>query len=194
MAYMAQWGPKKFVLSPTKIIILEGLTTSVELKSDSENDTSGTAATNTRGLVLRPVSFSVTYTKAAGTDPMAQLTEWESLVGKSHPLYLGDKKLGASSLILNKVDSSNYVFSPKGEVLSVTVNIQMTEDAGGKTSKTTTTSKTSTTKASTSSTSASRAASVYADTVAKKKAMNTTASPADKAAKKVGGIERRLAY
>ena len=194
MAYMAQWGPKKFVLSPTKIIILEGLTTSVELKSDSENDTSGTAATNTRGLVLRPVSFSVTYTKAAGTDPMAQLAEWESLVGKSHPLYLGDKKLGSSSLILSKVDSSNYVLSPKGEVLSVSVNISMTEDAGGKTSKATTTSNTSATTAATSSTSASRAASVYADTVAKKKAMGTTASAIDKSTKKTAVSERRLAY
>lgn len=191
MAYMAQWGPKKFVLSPTKIIILEGLTTSVELKSDSENDTSGTSPTNTRGLVLRPVSFSVTYTKAAGTDPYAQLTEWEGLVGKSHPLYIGDKKLGTNPLILNKVDSSNYVFSPKGEILSVVVTISMTEDAGGKTSKTTTTSTNSTT---TQSASASRAASVYAETVAKKKAMNTTASTSDKAAKKVGGVERRLAY
>lgn len=177
MAYMAQWGPKKFVLSPTKIIILEGLSTSVELKSDSENDTSGTAPTNTRGLVLRPVSFSVTYTKAAGADPRSQLEGWESLVGKSYPLYVGDKKFGANSLILKKVDSSNYVFSPKGEILSVTVNISMTEDAGGKTSKAKTTS---TTTQSTTSSSASRAASVYADTVAKKKAMNATASAADR--------------
>lgn len=191
MAYMAQWGPKKFALSPTKIIILEDLSTSVELKSDSESDTSGTATTNTRGLVLRPVAFSVTYAKAAGTDPQAQLTEWEGLVGKSHPLYFGDKKFGNSSLILKKVDASNFVLSPKGEILSVTVGISMTEDAGSKTSKTT---KTSTTATSTSTASANRAASVYADTVAKKKAMNTTASASDKVAKKVGGNERRLAY
>lgn len=194
MAYMAQWGPKKFVLSPTKIIILEGLTTSVELKSDSENDTSGTSPTNTRGLVLRPVSFTVTYTKAAGTDPRAQLAEWESLVGKSYPLYVGDKKFVANSLILNKVDFSNYVLSPKGEILSVSVSVSMTEDAGGKTSKTTKTSTASTTAASGSSTSANRAASVYADTVAKKKAMGTTASASDRSAKKVDFVERRLAY
>lgn len=191
MAYMAQWGPKKFVLSPTKIITLESLATSVEMKSDSEGDTSGTAPTNTRGLVLRPVSFSVTYTKAAGTDPRSQQEEWESLVGKSYPLYVGDKKFGANSLILKKVDSSNFVLSPKGELLSVTVSISMTEDAGGKTSKTTTTSKATKTA---SNSAASKAASVYADTVAKKKAMNITASPADKATKIVGRTERRLAY
>lgn len=189
MAYMAQWGPKKFVLSPTKIIILEGLSTSVELKSDSESDTSGTATTNTRGLVLRPVSFSVTYTRAAGTDPSAQLAEWEGLVGKSYPLYVGDKKFGANSLILKKVDSSNYVLSHKGDILSVTVSISMMEDAGGKTSKTT--------KASTSSTTATSGSTnkvdaIYAEAAAKQKAMNTTASNSDKAAKKVAVAERRL--
>lgn len=184
MSKMAQWGSKEFLLSPTKIMLMENFATSVELKADSENDTSGTSPTNTRGLVARPVSFSVTYTRAAGVDPRSQLEEWERLVGQSNPLYIGGKRFGPSSLLLNKVGGANFVFSPKGDFLSVTVNLSFVENAGGKTS---TTTKTATNK--TAST-----GNVYAETVAKRKAMNATASTSDRNAKKPNAVERRLAY
>lgn len=177
MSYMAQWGSKGFLLSPTKIILMEDFSTSVELKADSENDTSGTSPTNTRGLVARPISFSVTYTRAAGVDPRTQLEEWENLVGQSNPLYIGGKRFGPSSLILQKVDSSNFVLSPKGEFLSVTVKLSFVENSGGKTSSTAkTSSKTTST--------GSKAASVYAETVENRRAMNATASASDRNAKK----------
>lgn len=178
MSYMAQWGAKGFLISPTKIAVFENLSTSVELNADSENDTSGTSPTNTRGIKARPVSFSVTYTRAAGVDPRAQLEEWESLVGQSNPLYIGDKRFGPGSLILQKVDSSEFVFSHKGDFLSVTVNLSFVENSGSKTSSTTKIS------ASTGGT----AGSVYDDTIArlkaeKNKAMNATASSVDRSIK-----------
>lgn len=174
MPNMAQWGSMEFLLSPTKIILMENFSTSVELKADSENDTSGTSPTNTRGLVARPVSFSVTYTRAAGVDPRGQLEQWETKVGQSNPLYIGGKRFGPSSLLLTKVDSSDFAFSPKGDFLSVTVSLSFVENSGGKTSSaaTTTTIKTAST------------GSVYAETVAKRKAMNATASASDKNDKK----------
>ena len=184
MANMAQWGSKAFLLSPTKIILMENFSTSVELKSDSENDTSGTSPTNTRGLVARPVSFSVTYTRAAGVDPRAQLEEWERLVGQSNTLYIGGKRFGPSSLLLTKASGSNFVFSPKGDFLSVTIDLSFVENTGGKTSAaaatTTTVNKSSV------------AGSVYDEMVAKNKAMNATASASDKNAKKPNGVERSL--
>lgn len=184
MGNMAQWGSKAFLLSPTKIIFMENFATSVELKADSENDTSGTSPTNTRGLVARPVSFSVTYTRAAGVDPRAQLEEWESLVGQSNTLYIGGKRFGPSSLLLTKAGGSNFVFSPKGDFLSVTVDLSFVENSGGKTS----------TAANTVTNKTSATGSVYAETVAKRKAMNATASTSDKNAKKPNTLERRLAY
>ena len=177
MSNMAQWGPKEFLLSPTKIILMENFSTSVELKADSENDTSGTSPTNTRGLVARPVSFSVTYTRAAGVDPRAQAEEWESLVGQSNPLYIGDKRFGPSSLTLKKVDSSNLVMSPKGDFLSVTVNLSFVENSGGKTAKTTTTKKKTST--------GNNTASIYAEAKSKQKAMNATASASEKKSRAV---------
>ena len=181
MSNMAQWGSKGFLVSPTKIVFLENFSTSVELKADSESDTSGTSHTNTRGLVARPVSFSVTYTRSAGVDPRAQLEEWESLVGQSNPLYIGGKLFGSKSLILTKVDSSGYVFSHIGDVLSVTINLSFVEDTGGKTSST---SKKA--KKKTSSASKSKAKEVYNN------AMNATASASDKNAKKLTATEKGL--
>ena len=176
MSNMAQWGSKGFLISPTKIIPLEDFSTSVELKADSENDTSGTSPTNTRGLLARPILFSVTYTRAAGVNPRAQLKEWESLVGQSNPLYIGGELFGPASLLLQKVSSSNFVFSPKGDFLSVTINLSFVENSGEKTSSA---AKTSSTE--------SKAGSVYSETVAKRQAMNATASTSDKIAKKPKG-------
>ena len=183
MATIAKWGSMEFMISPTKIMALENFSTSVELKADSENDTSGTSPTNTRGFVARPVSFSVTYTRAAGVDPRSQLEQWEGQVGKSNPLYIGGSRFGPASLMLNKADSSNYVFSPKGDILSVTINLSFVENTGG--SKSSTAKKKSTA-------SSSKAGSVYADTVAKQKAMNATASTNDRNTKKLTAKEKRL--
>ena len=181
MSNMAQWGSKKFLLSPTIIMLMENFSTSVELKADSENDTSGTSPTNTRGLVARPVSFSVTYTRAAGADPRTQLEEWESLVGQSNPLYIGGKRFGPTSLILQKVDASNFVFSPNGDFLSLTVALSFVENSAVKTSASATTPK-------------SKVASIYAEASAKSKAMNATASASDKNAKKLREIKMGVAY
>ena len=163
MSYIARWGPKMFLVSPSKIVPFDDFSTSAELKKDSENDTSGKSPTNTRGLMLRPVSFSVSYYRATGTDPRAQLEEWESLVGKSNPLYIGGKRFGPNSLILTKVDASDFAFTPRGDLTGVTLKISMEEDADGKTTNVVDPSYTS------------------AADMEKKKAMNATASAADRA-------------
>lgn len=184
MTNMAQWGPKKFLLSPTKIMVLETFSTAVELKSDSENDTSGTSPTNTRGLLPRPVTFAVTYARAAGADPRTEVEEWENLVGASNPLYIGSKQFGKNSLILKKVESSEFVFSPKGDILSVFVNISMEAASSEKNSAA------SGSGASTSS----RTASVYDETVEKRRAMGATATASDRSDRKPSAVKTEVAF
>ena len=169
MGYMAKWGPKGFLVSPAKIAAIEGLMTSATLKSDSQNDTSGTAPTNTRGREAVSISFAVNYIRAAGVDPRAQKEEWESLLGKSYPFYVGGKRFGPELLTLKQVDFE-ITLDNNGGFVSVVASVILEEHSDGKTSKLATTND-----------AASRAASVYAATVAKKKAMSTTASAADKA-------------
>lgn len=192
MAYMARWGPKGFAVSPSQVIPFENFSTSVALKSDSENDTSGTAPTNTRGRELQPMEFSVTYLRAAGADPRAQIEEWETLLGQAYPLYIGEKRFGPAKMTLKKVDVADILLTIKGEFLRAVVTVTLEEYSEGKTSKLATTSTTETgsskKSSSGSSSSSSTAKTAYDATVAKKTAekqaaLKTTASKSDKVMK-----------
>ena len=175
MGYLAQWGPKGFLVSPTKIVPLNDLSTTVSLKADSENDTSGTPATNTRGLEPQTITLSTTYMRAAGVDPRAQFDEWSSLVGGVNPLLIEGKRFGPAKLQLTQVSLSGVEFNNAGVMLKADVSITLTEYAEKKES----------TKSKAAAAAANKAAGTYAATVAaKKEALSATASKSDKAAKK----------
>ena len=182
MGVKAKWGPKTFLTSPGKIIPFEGFSTSVTLKSDSENDTSGTEPTNTRGRELQPFSCSTTYHAAAGNDPWAEFHDWAKLVGEKYPLYVGGRRLGpAERFILKSVDISNMTQAEDGTVLSLTLSFSFTEYSDGKSSKLASVSGGTSSGAS----SSEQARATYEATVASKtEAKNATASQADKAEKK----------
>lgn len=180
MGYMAQWGPKGFLVSPTKVAVLEGLSTSLTLKEDSENDTSGTQPTNTRGRELRPITFKVTYLVAAGVDPRGQIKEWEAQLGNAYPLIIGGERFGPEKMKLKKVSVSDILLDNFGNFLKAVVSISMEEFSEGKTSKLISNSTTGA-----NSTAASKAAATYNATVeSKKAAMSATASASDRATKK----------
>lgn len=176
MGYKAQWGPMGFIVSPDKIVPFENLTTSITLKSDNGNDTSGTSPTNVRGREPQPMSFSTKYMRALGVDPRERFEAWSALVGQSYPLYIGDQRFGPAKMMLTGINMSELITSNTGVFLSVKLDITMQEDT---TSATKTTKSSSKKKAS----STSKAGSTYAKTVEKKKAMKATASKDDKAAK-----------
>lgn len=171
MEYKARWGSFGFLVSPSKIVPFDNFSTSIALKTDNGNDTSGTAATNTRGLELQSMSFSTKYMRALGVDPRERLEAWQSQVGNAYPLYIGNKRFGPKKMMLTGVNVSELILNNDGSFLSVTLDITLQEDSSSSSSTKTT---------------SSQAASVYEQTVAKKKAeaMNTTASASDKASKK----------
>lgn len=172
MEYTALWGPKGFIVSPSKIVPLLNLSTSFSVKSDNGNDTSGTATTNTRGRELQPISLSTLYVRSAGVDPRGQIAEWEALVGKSHTLYINGQRFGPTKLMLKSVDVSDILLSNTGKFLQCAVALQFEEY--------------STKKATTPATpSDSKAATVFNSLSAEKNtALNITAMPSDKAVKK----------
>ena len=185
--YQARWGPKGFLVSPTKIVPFKDFATSMILKADSGNDTSGTPPINTRGRELQTMTFSTTYLRAVGVDPRAQLDEWEAEIGNSYPLFIGGKRFGPPKMKLTQVAVSELNLTNSGEFISVTLALTLTEDVGEKTSNITA-------AAAATNSSASRAAETYAATVAEKKAaLAATASKEDRKAKKpVLNGERRL--
>ena len=179
MGYTAKWGPKGFIVSPTKIVPLLNLSTSFSMKSDTGNDTSGTAATNQRGRELQTVSLSTLYVRAAGVDPRGQIAEWEALVGQSHPLYIGGQRFGPAKLTLKSVDVSDILLTNSGRFLQAAIALTFEEYSDQTTTKSTATAGASNSSAS------SKAAAVYNSMADQKKtALNAAASPADRAAKK----------
>ena len=186
MAYQARWGPKGFIVSTNKVVTLGDLSTSLTLKKDSENDTSGTQPTNTRGRELRPITFKVDYIAAAGVDPRDQIKQWEAELGNAYPLLIGGKRFGAEKMMLTSVSTSDVQLTNNGRFASATVSITLEEYSEGKTSKLVK-------KSSSGGSAASKAAATYAATVENKKAaLNATASSADKAAKKPTGRKEPL--
>lgn len=197
MIFTARWGPKGFTVSPSMIVPFNGFSTSLTLKKDSENDTSGTPPTNTRGRELRPITFETVYLAAAGVDPRDQVAQWEAQLGNSYPLYIGEKRFGPPKMTLTNVDTSEVQFTATGQWISCKVALTLEEYSEGKTSALTT--KTSGGSASSSSSkstgkstgksgssaSAKKATADYKATLAAKKAaMNATASKSDRAQKK----------
>lgn len=170
MEYTALWGPKGFIVSPTKIVPLLDLSTSFSVKTDNGNDANGTSTTNTRGRELQEVSLSTLYVRGAGVDPRGQITEWEALVGQSHPLYIEGQRFGPAKLMLKSVNVSDILLSNTGKFLKCAVSLNFEEYS---------------TEAATRTASATKAAETYNSIVAQKKsALNATANPADRVEKK----------
>lgn len=134
MGYTAKWGPKGFLVSEKKIVPLGEVSTSITMKTDNGEDTSGTPPTNTRGRELQPVSFSTTYLRSAGVDPEAQFKAWGDLVGESYPLYIGNKRFGPKKLMLNGVDAT-MTYAPNGLLLKADLTLNFEEYSEGGTSK-----------------------------------------------------------
>lgn len=127
MSVIASWGPKKWEISPRKIVAIDGISTSVTLKAESNNDTSGTPPINTRGLELIPVSLEVKLQAVAGIDVRQEITSWEQLVGEVYPLYLGGQRFGPAQLQLQSVSTSDYVVDHRGRILSAALSIALLE-------------------------------------------------------------------
>lgn len=125
--YMAQWGSKGFLVSPGKIVPLSTISTAYVLKSESNNDTSGTPPINTRGLELEEITLETTYLTAAGVDPRGQVEEWKSLIGDTNPLYIQGKRFGPKLLQLKQVSVQNVLLDNAGRFLSVDLSISLQE-------------------------------------------------------------------
>ena len=176
MEYTALWGPKGFIVSPSKIVPLLNFTTNFAVKADTGNDTSGTKTTNTKGRELQTVTLSTIYVRGAGVDPRGQIAEWEAEVGKAYPLYIEGQRFGPKKLMLKSVDVSDVLLSNTGKFLQVAIALKFEEYTNDN-------NKSTTTKTTTSA-SASQAAAVYNSVKSKSSAMSATASKQDKAAKK----------
>lgn len=127
MIYLAKWGSKTFEISPNKIVPLLSLSTSFSRKEDENNDTSGKASTNTRGMELQPISFDTQYSYSTGTDPIEEIEDWKNQFNVKAPLYINGKQFGPDLLELESVNISDAMLDNQGHFLQVTVSISLKE-------------------------------------------------------------------
>ena len=125
--YTALWGPKGFIVSPNKIVPLNGLTTSFAVKADNGNDASDKSATNVKGRELQTVSLSTLYVRGAGVDPRGQIAEWEAQVGKAYPLFIQGQRFGPKKLMLKSVNVSDVLLTNTGKFLQCAVALEFEE-------------------------------------------------------------------
>ena len=129
MSKILEWGPMSIEVSPERIVPLHKLSTGYARKAETNEDTSGTPATNTRGMELQEIHFETSYIAAAGVNPRDALVQWRSLFGQEHYLYIGGQVLGAGPMALDKVDVSDIKLSPTGQFMQLDLAITLMESS-----------------------------------------------------------------
>lgn len=127
MATQARWYNKTFEITPNKVMTISGFSTSYKLKSDTNDDTSGTKKTNTRGREPEEPYFSVKYLAAVGATPRNDFTGWRALVGKKDYLYIGKTKYGTHKFQLISADVSDVLLDNKGRTMQAVVTLHFRE-------------------------------------------------------------------
>ena len=125
--YLAKWGNKGFLVSPSKIVPLLSLSTGFARKSDTNNDTSGQPTTNTRGIELQSIQLNTRYVAGMGVDPRGQIEEWKQQFGKHYPLTINGQQFGPDLLELVSVDVSNIILDNTGRFISVDIAVTLEE-------------------------------------------------------------------
>lgn len=127
---MAYWNGMKWEIGSKQIAYLESLTTAYSIDTDTNADKEGKKPTETVGLDLIEVAFNTTYRIETGTsDIRGMLKKWESMVGKSAPLIIGNAIFGPDKMQLQSVSVSNIALSPNGIMRAATLSFKLKEFA-----------------------------------------------------------------
>ena len=127
---MAYWNNMKWEVSSKQLAYLEGLTTAYSIDTDTNTDKEGKKPTEQVGKGLIEMSFNTSYRVETGTtDIKGMLKKWESMIGKSAPLIIGNSIFGPDKMQLQSVSVSNIELSPKGVMRAATLSFKLKEFA-----------------------------------------------------------------
>ena len=135
MAVMANWGSKSWGVSSQRIAALNGVSASVELDTENNDDKAGSPATTTKALKLQAFNFDFDLATVAGVDVRSEYDSWTALVGEYAPFYLGGRRFGPDKLQLTAVSLSDTILNDFGEILKGKISITLTEYAEEASSK-----------------------------------------------------------
>lgn len=119
-------GTKTWQVSPSRIMGLDGFSTSYELNADSNTAVEGSPMSNQRGLKKKTLSFSSNLVDVLGIDVRKEFESWEPWIGLSGTLKIGGKKFGKSWL-LTSVKPSNTKIDDSGRFRSMKLTYSFEE-------------------------------------------------------------------
>ena len=128
MAVQAKWYNKKFEVSSKRVVPIYDFGTTYALKQDTNDDTSGTKKTNTRGRAPEEPTFKIKYLAAAGASPRNEFTEWRKLIGKEDYIYIGGTKYGNNKFELKEAAISEVILDNKGRTIQAVVTLKFFEN------------------------------------------------------------------
>ena len=126
MSIIAEWGDKKWEVSPNKVLALKGLGFSFTQVADNNSSTEEKKPTNQRGTELFPLTFTTTLHSGAGVDVEAEIKSWKKLVTKVNYFYLGGELLG-DKLQLRKVGVTVDHLDDFGRIRVATLSFEFKE-------------------------------------------------------------------
>lgn len=127
MKYMAQWGPKAFLVTPGVFLPIEKMSSQRKAKTEKLNADDTSDKTVIKGLEPKTVTLDTICLSAAGIDPLKQIEEWEALTGHTASLYIGGVKFCQNMMYLDNVNSSEFVFNNNGKILQVKLSLTFNE-------------------------------------------------------------------
>ena len=120
-------GTKTWEISPSKVIDIDGLSTSFELEAEDNSAVEGSPLTNERGLKKKPLNFSSNLHAALGFDVKAEFESWESWVGLAGILRFGGQRFGSNSWLLKSAKATNIQTDPDGRWRSLKIAFSFEE-------------------------------------------------------------------
>lgn len=135
MATMASWNGKTWGVSSSRIAALNGISASVELDTENNDDKAGSPATMTKALKQQSFDFDFDLATVVGCDVRSEYESWTELVGEYAPFYLAGRRFGPSNLQLTAVSLSETTLDDFGRILMGKISITLKEYAEEASSK-----------------------------------------------------------
>lgn len=128
MAVMAKWNGRSWEVSPWRLAALTGLSTSLKLKKETNEDKDGSNPSNVKGYEAQGLNFDFEVSTAAGGDPRAEFEAWRGLVGQTAPFYLGGRRFGPSRIQLSEVSLGDVVLDNSGRMRMAKISLKFDQN------------------------------------------------------------------
>lgn len=126
------WGDIKLSVSQDGVMGLNtGLSTSVKLNTETNDDKEGRPATNTQTIELQEVSFDFSLNAyfLPKTTIEDEWEKWKKQVAKHHPLYINGKVFGPKEMQLIEVGLSDTNIDDWGRFIAAKISVNLREYA-----------------------------------------------------------------